>query len=70
MSRNLWVDEDFRRDWLFWAGVLVASGAVARAIAVDDHPWWALTLGWLSCFSATVGVVGFLRTVVRGYRDE
>ena len=50
-------------------GAVAGSAVLAIAVTVADRPWWALVIGWLSCFSVTVAVARFVRTVVEGYRE-
>lgn len=66
---NKWVNEVWWRDWIFWAGVLLATANLAYGLADDDVAWWGHPLRWAYTFAVVVAVLGFARVVVRTYRE-
>jgi hypothetical protein len=63
-----WVDEAWWRDWLFWVAAVLATANVI-GLLVDDAPWWRYPLTWSYSFVVVLGVLGFVRVVVRTYRE-
>ena len=67
---NKWVNEVWWRDWLFWVGAIVATGNLIAGIAADDsEPWWWLAWRWGFSFVVVVAIFGFVRLIVRTYRE-
>lgn len=62
-----WVDEQWWRDWLFWAACLVSTVVLLSQLG-QDIAWWRYALGWVAVAAFATGVLGFLREVVRGFR--
>ena len=70
MAGNSWVDDDWSRDWLFWAGAGVPTVVVAASVALTEVPVWRLVVAWLGLFAVTVAVLGFVRTARRAYLER
>lgn len=64
-----WVGEEFWRDWVFWTGLLIAL-ATLLALRVAEGPvaWWRYPVTLVVCTGIAIGVLGFFREAVRGYR--
>ena len=66
---NRWVDEIWWRDWIFWAGAVVATSNLAAGLVRGGWEWWQLLLYSGYAFAAVVAVLGFVRVAVRTYRE-
>jgi hypothetical protein len=66
---HTWVDDVWWRDWLFWVAAVLATVNVAYGLTDDDVPWWGHPLRWSYTFVVAVALLGFVRVVVRTYRE-
>jgi hypothetical protein len=63
-----WVDGVWWRDWLFWVAAILATVNMLGLLN-DEPPWWRYPLTWGYSFIVVLAVLGFVRVVVRTYRD-
>lgn len=66
---NKWVNEVWWRDWLFWVGAALATSNLGYGLTRDDVPWWGHPLRWFYTFGVVVALIGFVRGVLRTYRE-
>lgn len=67
MSGNSWIDDEWWRDSLFWAGAAISGVGVLLAIVLTDAPAWLSAIAGCGLFSIVVATLGFVRTSRRSY---